>query len=185
MRRILVLAVTLAVVAAACGDDTSTTTEAASGAKAAVVAGLRQQISTSQAEEPGAFPMSDDEIGCFAVALVDTFGVARMTGAVDESFEGFMAGATTSERRQVIDSMFGCVDLGPALAEEIGGDDISPASARCLADAMLASDSFRDALANSLAGSSADPFQDPALIEDLLPVMLTCLTAEELMNLGS
>lgn len=185
MRRLVAIALTVAVIAGACGDDDTTSTTV-SAANAALVAGLRQQIATQQSEDPDAFPMTDEEIGCFAVALVDTFGADRMGQALTGSFEVFMAAASAEERRSVVDAMFGCADLGPALARSLGGDgSLSAEASNCLADVMIGSQAFRDAVAEGFAGTGGSPFEDPELLQELLPLMLSCLSAEELAQLGS
>ena len=96
-----------------------------------------------------------------------------------------MAPAAAAERREVVDIMLGCVELGDDLARELGGDgELSEDAARCLADTMLESDAFRDATAESFV-SDGDPFQDPDLVAALLPPMLECVSAEDLAELGS
>jgi hypothetical protein len=176
MRRLIPLAIVLALGATACGDDTPS-------ADPALVSGLRRQISASQ-QGSGPLEMTDDEIECFAIGIIDLFGAERITASLDLEFSEFMSTATPGERRTVVDTMFDCADLGPALAAELaGGGDISADSARCLADSLLASEAFRDATAESFA-SSSDPFDDPELVGELLPVMLQCLSAEDLAELG-
>lgn len=179
MRRVMAVLVALVLVAPACGDDDSS-----GSADPQLVAGLRGRIAASQDTGGGAPQMTDREIECFAVGIIDLFGADRIAGALDLEFEEFMATASAGERRQVVDVMLECVDLAPMLAAELGGDgSISPEAARCLADVFIASDAFRDATAEGLVGNT-DPFQDPELVAALLPSMLECLSPEELAGLG-
>ncbi len=177
MRRLIPLAIVVAVIAAACGDD-------APAADPAMVANLSQRIAENQAGS-GTFDMTDDEVECFAIGIIELFGGERITAGMDLDFSDFMATATAGERREVVDIMLGCVDLGDDLARELGGEgELSEDAARCLADTMLESDAFRDATAESFV-SEGDPFQDPELVAELLPLMLECLSAEDLAELGS
>jgi hypothetical protein len=168
MRRLVPFALVIALVAAACGDDTPT-------ADPALVASLSQRISDNQSGS-GGFEMTDPEVECFATGIISLFGAERITAALDLDFSAFMATATAGERREVVDIMLECVDLGADLARELGAEGtISAESARCLADTLLASDAFRDATAESFV-SETDPFDDPALVSALLPAMLECLS---------
>jgi len=178
MRRLVPLALVIALVSLACGDDDT------APADPALVAGLRQRISENQ-QDSGGPEMSDAEIECFAIGIIDLFGADRITAGIDMEFSAFMGTATQEERRSVVDTMFECVDLALDLAEELGaGGEVSAESARCLADVMLANDAFRDATAEAFV-SSTDPFDDPELVAELLPPMLECMIAEELGDLGN
>lgn len=177
VRRYLPLVIALALVAPACGDDTPS-------ADPAMVANLSRRIAENQAGSD-AFDMTDDETECFAIGIIDLFGGERITAALDLEFSEFMATADAGERREVVDIMLGCVDLGDDLARELGGEgELSEEAARCLADTMLESDAFRDATAESFV-NEGDPFQDPDLVAELLPAMLECLSPEDLAELGS
>jgi len=177
MRRLIPLAIVVALVAAACGDDTPS-------ADPAMVASLSQRIAENQSGS-GGFDMTDEEVECFAIGIIELFGDERITAGMDLDFSDFMATATSGERRETVDIMFGCVDLGDDLARELGGGtELSEESAQCLADTMLDSDAFRDATAESFV-SESDPFQDPELVAELLPLMLECLTAADLAELGN
>lgn len=126
--------------------------------------------------------MSNEDAACFAGGLIDEFGAARIAEAIDLEFEEFMRSATRAERRSVVDTMLGCANFGALFTQQFSGA-ISAESASCLADSFLGSDGFRDALADSSAsGDSA--FDDPDLQAELLPAMLDCLSAEELIQLG-
>lgn len=185
MKKVIVAVFALALIAAACGDDDATATTVANGgtsANSALIKGLTEQIQGSSTS-PGDVPLSDEQAACFATNLIDTFGGQRIAEAMDMEFEQFMAQASTEERLTVVDSMLGCIDFGTVMAAQFG-DVVSADSARCMGDAFVGSTAFRTALANSFGPSSADPFEDPALLEEMLPAMLECFTAEELINLG-
>ncbi len=184
MRRVIPL-LALALVMAACGDDDTggegTTTTGGDGAE--LVAALRTQISEDSGS--GGFVVNDEQAGCFAVGLIDEFGAGTMADAIGGEFSDFMGSISSAERRTVIDIMFGCVDLAEGLAAELGADGaISLDSARCISEAMLASDDFRDVLAESFVDAGG-AFENPALVETLLPAMFSCLTPEELAQIGA
>lgn len=96
-----------------------------------------------------------------------------------------MQEATAEERRTVVDSILGCVDANAAFTEMFSADGtVSEQSASCVADAMLASEEFLDAVAESLTGSEFDMDESPQVMEALLPAFFDCLSPEELANLG-
>ena len=175
MKRIIPALVALAMLVAACGDDDS-------GGDDALVADLRQQILEGTPDDAD-IPLSDEDAACFASGLIDSFGAERMAGALQMEFEEFMQDATESERLAVVDTMLDCIDFGAVMADQFG-EGLSSDSAECLGDAFATSEGFRTAIAASFGGSSTDPFDDPALLEEMLPAMLECLTAEELIQLG-
>ena len=182
MRRITGILLVLAMVAVSCGDD-----DAENGDRSEVISGLRSAISESQSPDSSddPFAIDDEQALCFATELVDDFGAGRMAEAISVEFEEFMAQVNTQERRQVIDALLRCVDVGAALAGELTTTGISQSSAECVSDVMLESQAFLDAVADGLAGGGDTDFDDPALVEALLPGMLQCLSAEELTQLGN
>lgn len=187
MRRVITILFSLSLIIAACGDDDSSGNGGGSDSRDEIVAGLRSAITESQgpASEEDPFAIDDAEALCFASELVDDLGADRMANAITQDFEVFMAEATSQERRQVVDAMLGCIDVRDALADELGASGISADSAACVSDVMLGAEPFLDAVADSLAGGAEADFENPALVEALLPGMLQCLSAEELTNLGN
>lgn len=181
MKRAIALLFAMALVAVACGDDDGGATTTA-GAVSPVVADLTQEILSGDGPDSDV-PFTQEQAACFAAGLVDEFGGEVMADALQMSFEEFMAGATSDQRLTVVDQMLDCVDFSAMMTAEFGGT-ISDDSARCLGDAFVGADAFRAALANSFDQSGTDPFDDPALLEEMLPAMLECLSAEELIQLG-
>ena len=180
MRQVMAILLALTLVLAACGGDDSGATSDTEGANGELISNLAAQINSGQTSSQ--LGLTDDDAVCFAGGLIDALGGERMAGALQLDFEEFMSGATIEERRTVVDTLFDCIDFGALMIQEAAGE-ISAASANCLGDAIAASDGFRDALAQSF-GSADDPFEDPALLGELLPVMFECLSAEELVQLG-
>lgn len=181
MKRAIALLFALTLVLTACGDDDAGT-DSGAGADSPVVDDLTQEILEGSGS-PSDVPLSDEQAACFAVGLVDEFGGDAMVEAIQLEFDEFMAQASAEDRLTVVDTMLDCVDFSSTMSAEFDGA-ISSESATCLADAFVGSDAFRSALANSFDGSGADPFEDPALLEEMLPAMLECLSAEELVQLG-
>lgn len=182
MKRAIALLFTVALVVSACGDDDSGNS-ATTGAVSPVVEDLTQEILTGDGPDSDV-PFTQEQAACFAAGLVDEFGSEAMADALQMSFDEFMAGATPEQRLTVVDQMLDCVDFASMMTAEFGGT-ISDESARCLGDAFVGADAFRTALANSFDDSGTDPFDDPALLEEMLPAMLECLSAEELIQLGN
>jgi hypothetical protein len=181
VKRLLLLVAALALVATACGDD------GGGGERSEAIASLQRQITESQADEiPTEAQFSDAESRCMAEGIVDEFGISRILDAEDQSFEQFMAAATVEERRNVVDLTLGCVDLTEQFTAPLVAEGLSEESARCIGDAMMEDEVFRDVLAEGLGTGSFEPTgeSEAALMEALLPVMLNCLSAEELANLG-
>lgn len=180
IRHFAIAVITIALVAVACGDDDSGTAGGQDNSE--LISGLTARIvDDSQGDD---IVFNEAQAACFATGLLDQFGSERLAAALDLEFEEFMAQASLDERRRVVDTMFGCVDFGGLLAAQFGGA-VSGESATCLADAITGGDAFRDAMANSFGPDAGNPFDDPALAEAMLPVMLDCLTAEELVQLGN
>lgn len=193
MKRAAALLIVLALVLAACGDDDTTATTAGSdgttattaGAPATTAAGGQDVIDelTQELLDESDTPFTDEQAACFAVGLVDEFGGEFMVNALQMSFDDFMAQASQDERMTVVDTMLECVDFGAMMVAEVDGA-ISDESARCIGDAFAASEAFRTALANSFDATAGDPFEDDALMAEVFPSLLECLSAEELLQLG-
>lgn len=177
--RIIATMLALVLVIAACGDDDS---PGVGGDNSRLVGDLTAVIAAEN-QSSSDFPMSDDQAACFATALIDVLGAERMAGALDQEFEEFMSTASQTERRAVVDAMFDCADFGAAMTAEFSSD-ISPDSAQCLGEAFTASDDFRDAVAESFTAAGNAAFDDPSVMAALLPAMLECLSADELIQLG-
>jgi hypothetical protein len=180
MKRAAALLIALVLVLAACGDDdaaTDTTTATTGAGSGTVVDELTQEILSDSSVGSDGF--TEEQAACFAVGLVDEFGAEVMVDALQMEFDDFMAASSLEDRMTVVDTMLGCVDFGAVMVAELDGE-ISAESANCIGDAFGNSEAFRNALANSFDGSAADPFDDPALMEDILPAMFECLTEDEL-----
>ncbi len=178
MKKLLILVVVLAMAAAACGDDDS-------GDESAAIASLQSKISSSQSGNE-TVTFGESETLCMAEGIVGLFGVSRIIEADDQEFEDFMAAATKEERRGVVDLTLECGDFMSQFTGPLVEQGISEDAAKCIGDEMLASDPFRDVIADGLATGSFEPTgaAEQALMEVLLPVMFGCLSPEELANLG-
>ncbi len=184
MRRMMATMLTLALVFVACGDDDSGDSDAAAGGEnSQLISSLSAKI-VADAEDDDEFQFTDEQAACFAVGLIDVFGAERIAETLQMDFDDFMAQASAGERAAVVDTMLGCADFGQVLTQEFAGS-ISQESSRCLADAFVNSEAFRAAMADSFADSTVDPFDDPALAAEMVPAMLECLTADELIQIGS
>ncbi len=184
MRRLLIAALAASLLVVACGDDAATTSTPAD--TSALVATLGSKISSSPQASTGAFQFDDQSIACFAGGLVDKLGAATIAANVDKEFDAFMASLDQSQRRTVVDVLFDCVDVGQALVGQMSGDGtgLSEASTRCVLDGMIASDAFRDAVAESFVSGDSS-FETDAVMTSVLPIFFQCLTPEELANLGN
>jgi hypothetical protein len=176
MRRFVALAAALALCFTACGDDDS-----ARSSDDELASGLTDLILSDSDSD---LPLTNEDAACFAVGLIDGLGAERMVTAMDMEFEEFMAQAPQDERREVVDIMLECVDFGAILTAEFE-TGVSAESSKCLADAFVGSSTFRDALADSFGSSGSDPFDDEDVMTELIPVMFSCLSPEELLELGS
>jgi hypothetical protein len=182
VKRVTIVLVALALLIAGCGDD-----DLVGGADQEAVNALSQSISEAQAANPDA-PIGEEETVCIAGGMVEEFGADRILETVEagRTFEDFIADASADERRAVVDLTLGCVDLAAMMGGEFTGSGVSDSSARCLSERMLAGDAFRELIAEGLATGNFEPSGEAgeALLEELLPAFLECLTPEELANLG-
>jgi len=188
VRRLFTAALAACLLVVACGDDAATTTTGAAGGadNSALVAALGSKISSSPQASTTDFQFDDQSIACFAGGLVDQLGADVVAANVDKEFDAFMASLDQSQRRTVVDVLFDCVDVADAMVAGMSGEGsgLSEASARCVLDAMLASDAFRDAVAESFVSGDSS-FESDALVAAMLPIFFQCLTPEELANLGN
>jgi hypothetical protein len=175
MKRFVAIAALLSLIAVSCGDDDAT------DGNDPLVTDFTEQITAGRTSDQ--FGFTDEDAVCFAGGLIDELGGERIAGALDLEFEEFMAGASDQERKTVVDVLINCADFASLLTAEFS-QAISGDSARCLGDAFVASEGFRAALADSF-GTGADPLDDEELMGEMLPVMFDCLSAEELIELGS
>jgi hypothetical protein len=187
VRRLFTAALAACLLVVACGDDAATTTTTGSGAdNQALVAALGSKISSSPQASTSDFQFDDQSIACFAGGLVDQLGADVVAANIDKDFDAFMATLDQTQRRTVVDVLFDCVNVADAMVAGMAaeGSGMSEASTRCVLDAMLASNEFRDAVAESFV-SGDSTFESDALIAAMLPIFFQCLTPEELANLGN
>jgi len=183
MTRMAAILLALALVVVACGDDDSGAVSQAGGDNSELISNLTQKI-VADSPNDSDFQFDDAQAACFVKGLVDNLGADRMGEALQMEFDEFMVQASAQERSDVVDMMLRCADFGQVLAQEFASS-ISQDSSNCLADAFVGSDVFRTALADSFGENAANPFDDPELAVELLPIMLECLSAEELIQIGS
>jgi hypothetical protein len=182
VKRATIILLAFALLGTGCGDD-----DLVGGADQEAVAALSESIAEAQAANPDA-PIGEEETACIAVGMVEEFGADRILETVEagRTFEDFIADADEDERRAVVDLTLECVDLAAMMVDEFTGSGVSDSSARCLSERMLAGDTFRALIADGLATGDFEPSGEAgeALLEELLPAFLECLTPEELANLG-
>ncbi|MEM9563381.1 MAG: hypothetical protein AAGA93_12225 [Actinomycetota bacterium] len=155
--RLFTAACAAVLLVSACGDGT----DASSGADTAIGQALTQELMSDGDSPIG----TEEQARCMAGDIVDNIGEDRLTelgvtednvGSIDEI--DFSEGEVDT----IVDSMFDCVDVRAAMAEEFVAD-FGEEGASCLAD-NLPEDFLRTAMASGLTGSEdvdgeADFFQ--------------------------
>ena len=178
LKRMMVLAVAIALIGTACGDDDGLTESEQA---------IADVIASGIAEEPDAGdPFSEPEAAqCFSEGLVKNLGVARLAEigitADSASPEEAFAAMTDGEISDMADLALGCVDIETAMAGQFAADGISDDSARCMAKGFGETDFYRLAIIAGMTGDeSYDPSEDPEFLGMMISIATDCLTADEL-----
>lgn len=187
MTRSLVLLIVLLVAAsAACsgggGDDEA---ELAEAIKAEILA-----------DGSSANLLGEEEAECASIRIVDEFGADGLAdlgvtvgnAAPDDLFT-LMSDAQLDA---VIDITTECVDFAELFVAQFSAGEapgISRDSADCLATGLSESDVFRPLIRAGLSGGDADfdtlLTRDPATAQQVLELVIGCLSAEEIAEFGS
>ncbi|MBP1632234.1 MAG: hypothetical protein H6Q11_522, partial [Acidobacteria bacterium] len=75
-----------------------------------------------------------------------------------------------------------CIDVRSYLVDAMTESGLSAGSAECVAEAFTQGTVLQDLMGLALAGEASEP--DPAALAPLLTVFATCLTPEELAEMG-
>jgi len=135
-------------------------------------------------------PFGETEARCFSDGIASDFSTAELL-ELGLSVENIEAGTepgdvalSDNQADRMTELMTDCVDFRTLFVEEFTAGGVSDESAGCLADGF--DDEFIQSLAKAqLTGDNTDPLQDPAQAETIFGLITTCLTFEELSNLGN
>ena len=83
----------------------------------------------------------------------------------------------------MIDVTLNCVDFAAAFVDAAAGD-ISQESAQCLGDGLEGQGLLRPLVRAGFEGDEFDIGDDPEIAEEFFTLIVDCLSAEELINLG-
>ncbi|NND02366.1 MAG: hypothetical protein HKN91_06215 [Acidimicrobiia bacterium] len=185
-RRGLVIAAVFALFASACGGDSGGGGGLDSDAQAISDAIFNQIMSENTANSP----FGEGEARCFADGIAGRFSVAELT-ELGLSVENIEAGTepgdvplSDDQADRMTQLMTGCVDFRTLFVDEFTAGGVSDESAGCLADGF--DDEFIQSLAKAeLTGDNSDPLQDPDQAQKIFELITTCLTFQELEQLGN
>ena len=188
MRRTSIAACVLGLILAACGGGSEV------GAGDRGLGDDQQSISDAifsqiMADDSPDNPFGQPEARCFSDGVAREFGSDELT-ALGLSADEINAGAepgdvslSDAQADRMTTLMVDCVDFKTLFVDEFTASGVSAESAECLADGF--GDDFVKTVAKSeLIGGEADPFSDPALSEDFFSLLTSCLSFEELTQLG-
>ncbi len=167
LRNLLILLLSIAVIAAACGDDDDSSGGDVSDSPIA-------QALAAEMMEDGDSPFANEEdANCFAAKAVNDIGEDRLielgvtadnVGSIDSI--DFSEG----ELDTIVDAMDDCVDLGAAIAAEMG-EGMPEEAVKCLGD-ELDGDMVKSMMRAGLAGDDVEPPDD--FIQSFLDIAAKC-----------
>jgi hypothetical protein len=171
----------------ALGEGTSTTmatTTTVSGAQQAMADAIASGLLTGNTAD---LPLDAASAQCIGNGVVGVLGVDRLqqlgVGAGGDASTVFDQ-LSDSEIAAVMPVVLGCVDVQGLIVQQLTASGISQQSANCVADALTQGTLLQDLITAVLAGGDqAEP--DPAMLNALLSAVTTCLTPEEMGNLGN
>ena len=182
MRKLLMVLVALAVVAAGCGGNDSSD----SGAGQALADAIRDEI---LADNDPDSPFGEAEATCVGEEAVNEFGVDGLIelGISEDNPSAGNAFETASpeDRSRLIDVTLTCIDFKQFFVDQLTADaNISDEAAQCLGD-ELGTREFLDPIVEAgLSGDEAAFLDDEALSGIIFGAITTCLSLEELQEIG-
>jgi len=211
-RRLLLVLLAAALVAAGCGGGEgavatgSTTTTPGTTAAMTTTAGAdttEGETTTSPVVDPqtlaalvaasllasgeGSLPLDEPSAQCVGEGVVGVLGVDRLR-ELGLASEGSDAAAvfeqlTEDELAAVLPVVLDCINVGGLIVEALTIAGISASSAGCVADTFANGPGLEELIAAVLSAAEAEE-PDAAVVEDLLTVVMGCLTSEEIEGLG-
>ena len=192
----------------AAGEETTTTgapTPTPEGAptteaRAAVGGGeqaMADQIAADLVAEGGETDLPIDEASaqCLGNQIVATFGMARLeeldaAAGGEGDIEAALEQMTPEEQAALMDVILNgadgqapCVDVPALIVDGLTESGISAGSAECVAGALTEGTVLQDLLGSLVAGSDGEGEMDSEVMTQLLTVLMTCLTPEELAEM--
>lgn len=176
---------------------TTTTTEATTTLGGGEQA-MADQIAADLVAEGGdtGLPLDEASAQCLGSQIVATFGVARLqeldAAAGGEGDLGAALELMTPEEQaalmEVILNGAGgqapCVDVQALITDSLTESGLSAGSAECVAGALTEGTVLQDLLGSMVTGADGEGEMDPEVMTQMLTVFMTCLTPEELANMG-
>jgi hypothetical protein len=170
----------------ALGQATTTTmpTTTIGGAQQAMADAIASGLLTGSSAD---LPLDAASAQCIGNGVVGVLGVDRLqqlgVGAGGDASTVFDQ-LSDSEIAAIMPVVLGCVDVHGLIVQQLTASGISQQSASCVADALTQGTLLQDLITALLAGGDqAEP--DPAMVSALLSAVTTCLTPEEMGNLGN
>ena len=126
--RVIVVVATLTLAASACGGDSEPERDQA----------LVDALSSEILSDGDGFTTDQAEADCVAEGTYDAIGADRLAevGITVDSPDPSAADLTEAEIDELVDAVFGCVDMKASFAASIAGDDLSEDDATCIADEL-------------------------------------------------
>lgn len=190
IRRFVALVAGMALVVTACGGGSSLSAE-----ERAIVDEIAAAMNMSPPEDFPPEMFGEAEVRCWAEAMVEAAGVENLKTV------GFGAGGfgTDEEAEAALDSVVDvltddslgeyltkameCVDLAVFMAQDMIGDGFPEEGAYCVAEKVIASDAFFEAMVSSMQNEDPDPSIEDEFMAVTLQAMTECLSPAELADL--
>lgn len=182
------------------GPDTTDTTSGPARPSSSGAAGFTEPSDDALVEELTAALLDNSnsslepteaEARCIASGMIDNVGLEALARAGLESDTGGFDPNQLSDAdlEAFADSFLACIDIEVLFTYQLSSqlpDAISDESVQCLASELNADGFLEDQLREVLlTGSSAAMTSSPEFQQQMLAALSTCLSAEELLQLGS
>ena len=148
------------------------------------------------AESDMGLPIDEASARCLGGHIVSTFGLARLqeldAAAGGEGDLGSALELMTPEEQSTLigvilsgaEGQSPCIDVQAFLVDSLTESGLSAGSAECVAEGFTQGTVLQDLLGLALAGEGSEGEPDPEALMPLLTVFATCLTPEELAEMG-
>lgn len=184
------------------GAQTTTTQAATSTTETTAALGGDEQAMADQiaaelvTEGETDLPIDEASAQCLGNQIVATFGVARLqeldaAAGGEGDIEAALEQMTPEEQAALMDLILNgadgqapCVDVQALIVDGLTQSGLSAGSAECVAEALTEGTVLQNLLGSLVAGSEGEGEMDPEVMTQLLTVLMTCLTPEELAEMG-
>ena len=187
MRKIVAVLLSLSIIAVACGDDDGGVSSGQlNESEQALTDAIAQAI--LEDDEDSDSPLGPAEAECIGEGSVRRIGVDGLgeIGITQDNPNPQNVFQTTTEEQldAILDVFLECVDLTQAFVQSFEEDGMGPETIECLTKELDDEDLLRAIMRAGMADEEFDFAGDPELSARLVEIVLGCISAEDLVNLG-